>query len=178
MEALAELLEKELEAAVEVRDKNSLHTYVTLLSENYLKKEEHRDTLYPVMNELKEIKLDIRMIYDRMESNQRQMDLRFDTMHRMMEERFLAVDKRFESWEKRFETIDKRFEAVDKRFEDVNKRFDDVNKRFEIVDKRFDDVNKRFDDVNKRFAMMTAFLSIGFVVISLLVTLAPKLLGP
>ncbi|MBN1686549.1 MAG: hypothetical protein JW852_07825 [Spirochaetales bacterium] len=62
-----------------------------------------------------------------------------------------------ESMKQGFERIDRRFEAVDKRFDDVNRRFDDVN--------------KRFDDVNKRFVMMFSFITIGFVVLSTLVTL-------
>jgi flagellar capping protein FliD len=169
MQALAELLEQELEEAVEVKNRQSLHRYITLLTESWLKKEDYRDSSSLILSELKDLKSDIRMINDRMESNQRQMDLRFDTMHRMTEERFAAMDKRFETEDKRFDDVNKRFEAVDKRFDDVNKRFDDVNKRF-------DDVNKRFDDVNKRFGMMFAFMSLGFVVISLLVTVFPKLL--
>ena len=67
-----------------------------------------------------------------------------------------------------FERVDRRFEAVDKRFEAVDKRFDDM---LSLMDRRFEAVDKRFDDMNKRFTMMFSFITVGFVVVSTLVTL-------
>jgi hypothetical protein len=45
-----------------------------------------------------------------------------------------------------------------------------MKQNFERVDKRFEAVDKRFDDMNKRFTMMFSFVTIGFVVLSTLVT--------
>ena len=58
-----------------------------------------------------------------------------------------------ESMKQGFERMDRRFEAVDKRFEDVQKQMD-----------------MRFEAVDKRFTMMFSFVTIGFVVLSTLVT--------
>ncbi|NBC29577.1 MAG: hypothetical protein GVY29_06245 [Spirochaetes bacterium] len=113
------LLESELEAAFEVRDKQSLHRYVVLMIDRFAvreSEEEHHSRLERKMDEgFAEIKDDVR------------------TIAATMKEGFARVDERFES-------VDKRFEAVDQ-------RFDDVNKRFEAVDKRFEDMNKRFNSL-------------------------------
>jgi septation ring formation regulator EzrA len=130
MEAIAEILEQELEEAVEVKNRKSLHRYITLLTQNYLQKDSFREVQERFDHNWKEVKSDVRIIADRMEAMQKQMD--------------------------------ERFAAVDRRFDDVNKRFDDVN--------------KRFDDFNKKFSFMFGFMSLGFIVISLLVTVVPKLL--
>ena len=58
------------------------------------------------------------------------------------------------------ESMKQNFERVDKRFEDM----------LSSMDKRFEAVDKRFDDMNKRFTMMFSFVTIGFVVLSTLVT--------
>jgi len=62
------------------------------------------------------------------------------------------------------ENMNKRFEAMDKRFEDMIK----------YVDKRFEDmikyVDKRFEDMNRRFDMMFKFMSLGFGVVTILIT--------
>ena len=69
------------------------------------------------------------------------------------------------------ENMNKRFEAVDKRFEAMDKRFEDMIK---YVDKRFEDmikyVDKRFEDMNRRFDMMFKFMSLGFGVVTILIT--------
>jgi hypothetical protein len=54
--------------------------------------------------------------------------------------------------------------------ESMKQNFERVDMRFEAVDKRFVAVDKRFDDMNKRFTMMFSFVTIGFVVLSTLVT--------
>lgn len=56
-----------------------------------------------------------------------QMDKRFELMQTEMNTRFASVQK----------NMDERFSQTDKRFDDVNKRFDDTNKRFDDVNKRF-----------------------------------------
>ena len=45
-----------------------------------------------------------------------------------------------------------------------------MNARFELIDKRFDDVNNRFDDINNRFQMLTTFMSIGFFILGILIS--------
>ena len=72
-----------------------------------------------------------------------------------------------ESMKQGFERVDKRFEAADKRFEDMQKNMD---RRFEAADKCFEAVDRGFDDINKRFTMMFGFVTIGFVVVSTLIT--------
>ena len=130
------LLESELEAAFEVRDKQSLHRYVVLMIDRFAAREseeEHHSRLERKMDEgFAEIKDDVR------------------TIAATMKEGFARVDERFEA-------VDKRFEAVDKRFEAVDKRFEDMNKRFEAVDKRFDDMNKRF---NSLVVLMSVFFTV------------------
>ena len=112
MESLADILEQELEGAVEVKDKKSLRRYITILTENLVRQDRNE-------REHSEFREAIIRIETRMDEGFRRMD-----------ERFEAVDKRFESMERQF---DKRFEAVDKRFETVDKRFDDMNKRFSMM---------------------------------------------
>ncbi len=43
--------------------------------------------------------------------------------------------------------------------------FEHVEKRFEQVDKRFEQVDKRFEDINGRFNMMFVFMTIGFTLL-------------
>jgi len=109
VESLSEILEGELEQAVEVKDKKSLHRYVTLLTENLALR--HRNE-----KEHSEFREAFLKIENRMERIITEMKEGF----RRMDERFSAVDKRFESLEKR---MDERFTAVDKRFADVDRRF-------------------------------------------------------
>ena len=112
MNNLAEILEHELEEAVEVKNRQSLHRYVVLLAENIVRKSDYEKN---VIDNRSEIRL----------------------LGETMKEGFKAVDKRFEAVDKRFEAVDRRFEAVDKRFEDLyhylDKRFEDMNKRFNMM---------------------------------------------
>ncbi|WP_319560910.1 hypothetical protein [Marispirochaeta sp.] len=146
MESLAELLEQELEGAVEVKDKQSLHRYITLLTENLVRQDRN----------------------EREHTEFREAILRIDTR---MEEGFRRMDERFAAVDKQFESVNKRFEDVNRHFDDVNKRFDDVNKRFDDVNKRFDDVNKRFEDVHKKFTMLFSFITLGFVLMATLMSI-------
>ena len=117
MKSIADLLEQELEGAVDVKDKQFLHRYITLMAENFVLREDH-------VSETGSLKNDIQILGESMKQG--------------------------------FEYMERRFEAVDKRFDDINKRFEDIN--------------KRFDDINKRFTMMFSFVTIGFVVLTTLVT--------
>jgi exonuclease VII large subunit len=160
MEELSEMLEHELESAVEVKDKNSLHRYIRLLVDNTAQKQ-----WFDIG--LGEVKSDVRMIAERM-----------DHGFKLMEQRFNAMDDRFETMQVH---MDKRFEALqiqmDKRFEALQTQMD---KRFEAVDKRFDDVNKRFDalqsQMNSRFNSTIIFSAAGFTVIATLMSLFKFLL--
>ena len=109
MEAIAEILEQELEEAVEVKNKKSLHRYIVLLTENIVRKESYN-------REQHEIRSDIKILAEIIKQGFERMDKRFEAV----DKRFEAVDKRFEDMQK---YMDKRFEAVDKRFEDMDKRF-------------------------------------------------------
>src|SRR6056297_3538558 len=71
----------------------------------------------------------------------------------------------------RFDAVDKRFDAVNQRFEDVNLRFEEQNQKFDDVNKRFEDVSRRFDDMNDRFTHMFRFMSLGFTLLAVLMTI-------
>lgn len=77
-----------------------------------------------------------------------------------------------ESKREGFRRMDERFEAVDRRFETVDRRFEDLigqmNTRFEAVDRRFEDL---IGQTNSRFNMMFFFVSAGFTILTLLLTL-------
>ena len=109
MNNLAKLLEQELEEAVEVKNKNSLHRYIILLTESMIPRTSYEETKLSVENEIK-------ILAETMKQGFEAMEKRFEAIDR----RFEAVDKRFEDM---YHYMDKRFEAVDKRFEDMNRRF-------------------------------------------------------
>ncbi len=95
MEAIAEILEQELEEAVEVKNKKSLHRYIVLLTENIVRRESYEKERHEIRSDIK-------------------------TLAEIMKQGFERVDKRFEGMYKRFEDMQK---YMDKRFEDVDKRF-------------------------------------------------------
>jgi septation ring formation regulator EzrA len=167
MEEIADLLEHELESAVEVKDPGSLKRFVRLLTEGAVGKPEYSREVTLLHN-------DIAALTEAMKRGFDEMNLRFQ----QMEKRFDQIDKRFEQVDKRFEQVDKRFEQVDKRFEQIDKRFDDLihqmdnrfNDLIHQMDKRFEQVDKRFEDVNKRFVMMFSFMTVGFTILALLIT--------
>ena len=153
MENFSEILERELEEAVEVKNKKSLHRYILLLTNNLVKQERFD-------SQVAESRSDVRVIAESMKQG------------------FVAVDKRFEDMNQRFEEVNKRFDDVNKQFEYMNNRFDDVNKRFEDTNKRFEDMNTRFEDTNvrfgdmsKRFSAMFTFLNIGLGLLILITVL-------
>lgn len=59
-----------------------------------------------------------------------------------MRKGFERIDKRFEEMDRRFDEVDRRFEQMDRRFEQVDQRFEQVDKRFEVFDLRFDAVQR------------------------------------
>jgi len=119
MSEIIEILEHELQSAVEVKDRGSLHRYVVLLVENVVGRKEHERSENSLKGELGALRSDVALIAERMEQG------------------FAAMDKRFEQVDKRFEQVDKRFEELthqmDKRFEQVDKRFEQLDKRFTML---------------------------------------------
>ncbi|HAK46011.1 MAG TPA: hypothetical protein DCO79_08860 [Spirochaeta sp.] len=89
------------------------------------------------------------------------------TEHDHFRESMLKMDSKMEAtiikMDEGFKRMDERFKASDQRFDDVNKRFDDVNKRF-------DDVNKRFDDMSRRSDMQIRFITVGFIMLTVLMS--------
>ena len=146
MADFARILEEELEEAVEVKNRKSLHRYITLLTENITGKEGNRMEHTEFQQELIKI------------------DGRFNQMITEVREGFKRMDQRFEAMQiqtkQRFEAVDQRFEAVDQRFEAVDKKFESVQQQ---MDRRFVSMERHFD---KRFSMMFSFITIGFVVIA------------
>jgi chromosome segregation ATPase len=111
MKNLAEILESELEDAVEVKNKKSLHNYISILVHNILEREEINSRFLELGSQLKLLSETVKIGFEN-------------------------INKRFEDMNRRFEDINKRFEDMNKRFEDMNKRFEDLNKRFEDTNKR------------------------------------------
>lgn len=95
MNNLAEILEQELEEAVEVKSKKSLHRYVILLTDNIIQKSTYQQTT-------DELRSDIKVLTETMKAG------------------FESVDRRFEAVDKRFEDL---YRFMEKRFEDMSKRF-------------------------------------------------------
>ena len=102
MNNLPELLEQELEEAVEVKSKKSLHRYIILLTDNMIKKSTYQQNT-------DELRSEIKVLAETMKVGFQAMDRRFE-----------AVDKRFEATDKRFEDL---YRNMDNRFEDLNRRF-------------------------------------------------------
>ena len=95
MEALADILEHELEDAFTVKNKESLHRYISLLTQNYLKKETFQESLEKNHKGHQELRSDVQLIAARMEEGFKRMDVRFEAMEKQMNQRFEAADKRF-----------------------------------------------------------------------------------
>lgn len=109
VENFVEVLEQELEDAVEIKNKKSLHRYILLLTDNVVRQDRFD-------RDVSEVKSEVRIIADSMRQG------------------FAHMDKRFEDMNKRFDEASR---ITDKRFEDMNKRFDDTNVRFGDMNKRF-----------------------------------------
>src|SRR6056297_1491911 len=117
MDFLIESLEHELSDAFEVKDHDSLHRCVLMLTNSMVTKAEYSQ-----------------------ESGR-------------MHEDFRALLTEMQA----------RFDAVDKHFDAVNQRFEDVNRGFEGQ-------NKQGDNMNTRLTHMFRFMSMGFTLLALLMT--------
>jgi nitrate reductase assembly molybdenum cofactor insertion protein NarJ len=164
MNDIVGLLESELEAAFEVKDKQSLHRYVVLMVDRFAARageEERHSRLERKMDEgFAEIKEDVRSIAAAM----REGFARFEERFEAIDQRFVTVDKRFEEQNEKFEA---RFAAIDKRFEAIDRRFEEQKEMFEA---RFEAVDKRFDDMNKRFNSLVVLMSVFFTVLAGMMT--------
>ena len=89
--------------------------------------------------------------------NEREMEIR---------ERIIRVE---ESIDKHIALTKAGFDQMDKRFELLTGQMD---KRFEQVDKRFEQVDKRFESIDSRFNRLTGLISLGFLVITVLITIS------
>ncbi len=138
MNNLAEILEEELEEAVEVKNKKSLHRYVTLLVDNIAQKEATNTQFLELKNEIK-------------------------ILAETMKLGFENNDKRFEDMNKRFGDMNNRFEDMNKRFGDMNNRFGDMNNRFGDMNNRFGDMNKKINILIWVISLwMSLFTAISF----------------
>ena len=104
MDTIIEVLEQELEEAVEVKSKKSLHRYILLLTENIVKRETYQKEQLEIKNDIKTLtelmKQGFEQMEKRFESLQHQMDKRFEDMYHYMDKRFEDLNKRigFMSW--------------------------------------------------------------------------------
>jgi len=121
-------------------------------------------------------------LIDSMHEGFTRMDIRFNDLLHQSDRRFEQVDRRFEQVDKRFEQVDKRFEQVDKRIEQIDKRIEQMDGRIELMDKRFDGIihqmdkrfeqtERRFEQVDRRFNRITALLTAGFAMVTVLITI-------
>ena len=94
MDAIAAVLEHELEEAFEVKNKKSLHRYVMLLADNIVKKENYE-------KDKSSVRSDIAILAENMKLGFERTDQRFEAMQIQMDRRFDAVDKRFDAVDKR-----------------------------------------------------------------------------
>ena len=142
MSELAEVITGEFEDALEVKNPASLKRGIYLLLSSTVPKEEHAVEHTDLKSSIATLNSSVQLIASRMEEGFKRMDTRF-------------------------EAIDQRFAAVDRRFESVNERFEAVNEHFESMQQQ---IERRFTAVDKRFDRLTALMSIGFLVITTLIT--------
>ncbi|MBC8181907.1 hypothetical protein H8E88_12375 [candidate division KSB1 bacterium] len=88
MNNLPEILEQELEEAVEVKSKKSLHRYIVLLTDNIIQK----NVYYQNTNE---IKSEVRILAETMKEGFKAVDKRFEDLYRYMDNRFEDMNRRF-----------------------------------------------------------------------------------
>ena len=91
----ARILEEELEEAVEVKNRKSLHRYIVLLTENIAEKEENRMEHTEFQQELIKIDGRFNQMITEVREGFKHMDQRFESMQQQMNRRFTASEKRF-----------------------------------------------------------------------------------
>ncbi len=95
----------------------------------------------------------------RLEEGQKGLNQRIESLEKSVDHRFESVDQRFESLEK---SMDQRFNSVDRRFESLEKS---MNQRFESLEKTMD---QRFESMDQRFeSQENATYFLGGLIIAL-----------
>ena len=158
MQEWAELLEQELLQAVEVKDRDSLHRYITLLSRNLVEQQVYQDNFKQLHNEMQSFSSTMEQGFQGMEerftAQLKQMNERFAAQQKLTEERFHAQDQKFFAVQKQ---MDERFNSNQKQ---MDERFDAQQK---LMDERFTQHDKRFDALHRVSVL-------GFSGIALLIT--------
>ena len=95
MADLAQILEEELEEAVEIKNRKSLHRYITLLTDNLVKKDDNRMEHTEFQQELIKINGRFNQMITEVREGFKRMDQRSEVMQQQMDKRFDASDKRF-----------------------------------------------------------------------------------
>jgi wyosine [tRNA(Phe)-imidazoG37] synthetase (radical SAM superfamily) len=106
MTTFAEVIESELNDALENKNKEAVRRLSFMISEKLNRIEE-------VEKRQLQNKSDIQILAETMKRGFDQVDQRIEALQKEMDKRFEAMQGQ----------MDKRFEQVDKRFEDMNKRF-------------------------------------------------------
>ncbi len=154
MADFAQILEEELEEAVEVKNRKSLHRYITLLTRNIAGKEENRMEHTEFQQELLKIDGRFDQLITELREGFKHMDQRFETMQANMDQRFETMqanmNQRFESMQA---NMNQRFESMQA---NIDNRFEASDRHFEVQERQY----------NKRFSMMFSFITIGFVVLA------------
>ncbi len=151
MSDIVEILERELESAVEVKDKGALHRYVALLVDSLVSRKQHETAASGLKSELGALRSDVVLIAERMEQGFTRMDQRFGDIQATMDKRFADIQA----------TMDQRFgdlqATMDQRFADTQHN----------LDKRFGEQQTTID---KRFNMLAGMTSTFFVVLAAMMT--------
>ncbi|MDZ7793071.1 MAG: hypothetical protein U5P10_05080 [Spirochaetia bacterium] len=155
MQEWAELLEQELLQAVEVKDRDSLHRYITLLSKNLVEQQVYQDNFTQLHNEIQSFSGTMEQGFHGMDDRfnaqdqkffalQKQMNERFDAQQKLMDERFNAQDQKFSALQKQMdERFDVQQKLMDERFSAQDQKFFALQKQ---MDERFDAQQKQMDD--------------------------------
>jgi len=169
MQEWAELLEQELLQAVEVKDRDSLHRYITLLSRNLVEQQVYQDNFTQLHNEIQSFSSTMKQGFqgmdERFTAQLKQMNARFDAQQKLIDERLAAQQK---LTEERFNAQDQKFFALqkqmDERFNTNQKQMAErFNAQQKLMDERFTQHDKRFDAIHRVSVL-------GFSGLALLIT--------
>ena len=154
MDDLAQLLESELSQAFEVKDRESLHRYVVLLTKTYVERTAHE-------SQYEGLRSDIKDAVAAMEHGFEMMDARFEALQKQIDERFDARQKQMDT---RFDAQQK---LMEERFDAQQKQMDE---RFSATERRFEDMNRRFDSMDERFKRTNRLIGLGITLLALLIS--------
>ncbi len=94
-----------------------------------------------IQSDSTEIKAELRVTNQRLDSLSQRTDVRFENLERKFDERFDGLEQMFDG---RFGKVDGQFEGLERKFDS---RFEKVDGRFERVDARFERLEKKFGDL-------------------------------